>query len=433
MQLTKKVTAPCTFLLDIEVDASTVSKAFGRAYKDFAQFTRVPGFRPGRAPRKVLEPYVDRERLQTHVMEILAAKAYSDALEQEHITPYDDPQFEPGDLVEGEPWRFQVTVAGQPTVKLGDYSDLAIERPVTEVTDADVEQTIEAIRRDNAALRMATGRGVQPDDVLVVDMSIQVEGMEESKLQRSLVRLNQTIPGFAEAVAGQVPDETRTFSLTFPPDYPDESRAGKRATFTVTIGSINEYVLPEVTDEWVATQGEFTSVADWRAEVRRRLVERMNEAADEVAVGRIVAALVERATIEFPPAMLESEIRADMERLSMELDRSRTSYEQFLAMSNMSREEHYQRVEQDAERSVRTRLVLREFSRQEGLKLDEAEVEKGLADLRSRADDAGVQLMGTESDQRTRIANNLLREQVRARLMEIARITDVPVASPTAR
>ncbi len=433
MQLTKKVTDPCTYLLDIEVDAATVSKAFGRAYRDFAKFTRVPGFRPGHAPRKVLEPYVDADRLREHVMDILVSAVYSDALEQEHIIPYGDPNLEPGDLVEGEPWRFQVTVAGQPIVKLGDYSSLAVERPIVEVTDEDVESTIESIRRENAELKMAEGRGVKPDDVLIVDMGIRVEGQDEAKMPRSLVRLNQAIPGFAEAVAGQMPDETRSFSLTFPPDYHDESRAGKNAEFTVTIGTINEYVLPDINDEWVASNTEFATVAEWREEIRRRLNERMRESADDVALSRIIAALVAGATIEFPPAMLDDEIRASMTRLAQELERNRTSYEQFLSMSNLTREEHQERVEQEAELAIKTRLVSREFAQQEGLKLDHAAVEKELDELRRRADDAGIELIGTERAQRLRVANSMLHEQVRARLFEIAKITDVPVARSSGR
>jgi trigger factor len=431
MLINKETVEPCTYLLDIEVDADTVRKAFNRAYRDFAQVTRVPGFRPGHAPRKVLENYVDDEKLRTHVMEILAGKAYAEALEKEHIEPYNEPDFKPGDLVEGEPWRFQVTVAGQPQVTLGDYSGIAVERPVMPISDDDVERSVETVRRDNAELKMVQGRAVQPNDVLIVDMSITFEGEPPGKVQRSLVRLSQTIPGFAEAVEGQCAEETRTFTLTFPPDYQDEQRAGKTAEFTVTVVTIHEYAVPEVTDAWVATLGPYTTVDEWKASLRQDLERQARAIADDAASSRIVKALVERATIEFPPAMVEAEVESDLARLEEELRRSRLTYNDYLEMMKLTREEHLARVEEQAKEAIRARLVLRAFAKQEGLAIDDAELERRYTEIRDGAEAAGVLLAGTEADQRTRIANRMLQEMLRERLFAIATITDVP--APYAR
>lgn len=427
MQVTKQETEPCTYTLDIEVDAQAVSRAFGRAYRDFSQFTRVPGFRPGHAPRKVLERYVDDDRLRRHAMEIIAQDAYAEALKQEEIEPYDEPDLEPGDLIEGEPWRFQVTVAGQPRIVLGDYSDLAVDRPIMDVTDADVDRSVETIRNDNAELRMASGRGVRADDVLIVDMSIALEGEPHPEPQRSIVRLPQAIPGFAEAVEGQLVDEARTFTLAFPPDYSDKDRAGRTAEFRVTVASINERTLPEVTDEWIATLGPFGNVEAWRASLRDDLVRRMHELGDEVATSRIVKELVDRSKIEFPPAMLRAEVERDLKRLADELARNETEYDEYLTMMSLTREQHEQRVEQEAEAAIRTRLALREFAKAESVDLDEDEVESRYSELRAGAEQAGVHLAGNERDQRTRVANRILQEKLREKLMSMAKITDVPV------
>jgi trigger factor len=427
MQVSKQETAPCTYKLEIELDAAAVRRGFGRAYKDFSQFTRVPGFRPGHAPRAVLDRYVNHERLREHVMELLVRDAYREALAAESIDPYDEPDFTPGDLVDGEPWRFEVTVAGQPRVQLGDYTSLTVERPVMAVTDADVERSADTVRGENAELRSVTDRGVQADDVLIVDMAIAMEGQEPAQPQRSIVRLAQTIPGFAEAVAGQRTDEARSFSLTFPHDYDDPARAGQTAEFRVTVASINERVLPDVTDEWVGRLGHFESVEAWRQSLRADLEKRMNGLADEVATSRIVQQLVEGSRIEFPPAMLDAEVQRNAARLSEELRRNETTYEQYLEMTKLSREEHQARMEAEAETAVRTRLVLREFARAESMELDESEVETRYIELRDGAANAGLRLAGDETDQRTRVANRLLQEKLREKLLGMATVTDVEV------
>ena len=428
MQVTKTETDTRTYQLDIEVDASTVSKAFGRAYKDFSRFTRVPGFRPGHAPRKVLERYVDHERLRRYVMESLAADAYAEAIKSEGLDPYGEPDIVPGDLVDGEPWRFQVTVADQPRVELGDYSDLSVERPIVPVTDEDVERAIDSIRQDRAELRSVQGRAVQPDDVLIVDMSITPEGEPPGEVGRSIVRLHQAIPGFAEAVTGQMIDETREFTLTFPPDYSDPQRAGVTARFSVTVASISERVLPEVTDEWVKTISPHDTVEGWKAAIREDLESRMRAMADDHAMNQIVKQLVERSTVEYAPAMLHEEVERDLQSLAADLSRNGTSYEQYLSMVNMSREEHQARLEAEADATIRTRLVLRAFAAKEGIVIKSEEIEARYSEIQASANAAGIRLAGSERDQRNRLANRILMDRLRERLMSLAQITDVPLA-----
>ncbi|NLI00246.1 MAG: trigger factor [Chthonomonadales bacterium] len=431
MQVTKKETEPRTYLLDIEVEADAVRKAFGQAYRDFGQYTRVPGFRPGHAPRRILERYVNQDKLRQHVMEILVADAYEAALKQEALEPYDEPEFVPGDLVDGEPWRFQVTVADQPLVELGDYSNIAVERPIVTVTDDDVERAVEGVRNDHASLQAVHDRPVQPDDVIIVDMSITPEGQEPGETGRSLVRLNQSIPGFAEAVTGQAIDETREFTLTFPHDYADPERAGVTARFVVTVASISERALPEVTDEWVRTLGPFETVQEWKDSLRESLQARMESVANDVALSRIIGQLVQRSRIEFPPAMLRDEVENDLRGLSEELVRNNTTYEQYLSMTNLTREEHEARVEAEAAATIRNRLVLRAFARQEGITIDSDEFEERYAEAVNRADAIGVRLAGSEREQRRRLANRLIMDKLRDRLLALATITDVPVSPQT--
>src|SRR5215831_8338039 len=126
MQVTKEQIDPCTVALDFEIESETVKKAFDRAYREFSTFTNVPGFRPGKAPRPMLERYVNQQRLQDRVKELVAAPAYRDALKQEEITPYTDPEVEFSDLAQDKPWHFKAVVPMPPAVELGDYKKISV-------------------------------------------------------------------------------------------------------------------------------------------------------------------------------------------------------------------------------------------------------------------------------------------------------------------
>src|SRR5438132_1215845 len=152
MAETKEQENPCTLILDIEIEPEEVSKAFDRAYREFSGFTNVPGFRPGKAPRPMLEKFVNQERLRERVMEILAGPAYRDELKSREITPYTDPEVEFGDLENGRPCQFKASVPLPPKVTLGDYSNISVERPVYKVTDEDVDREIDSIRNERARL-----------------------------------------------------------------------------------------------------------------------------------------------------------------------------------------------------------------------------------------------------------------------------------------
>src|SRR2546423_1074525 len=223
MQVTKSEIEPRTVSLDITVDAEIVQKGFDRAYREFSNFTNVPGFRPGKAPKPMLARYVNQERLRERVMEIVAGPAYREALKQEEITPYTDPDVEFSDLAEGQPWHFKAAVPLMPTVELGDYKTVEVERPVYTVDDEEVERQIEALREEYSKIQPVTARGVQDGDVVIAELAVTPEGAEPVEPRRSLLRpgAGNNIPGFDDAVSGQMPDEERSFELAYPDDFQD--------------------------------------------------------------------------------------------------------------------------------------------------------------------------------------------------------------------
>lgn len=429
MQVTKEQVEPCTVALDVQIEPETVDRAFDRAYREFGNFTNVPGFRPGKAPRKMLERYVNQERLRERVMELIAAPAYREALQQESITPYRDPEVEFSDLAQGQPWQFKAKVPTAPSVTLGDYSNIEVERPVYTVTDEDVNRQVESLRGEYARLEKVEDRGVEPDDILIAETTITPEGEEPSaEPRRSLIRMGDNVPGFDEAVMGMKPDEERTFTLTYPPDYQDAELAGKPAEFKVKLVSINKRVLPDLTDEWVANVTSFQSIDALKDNIRERSEQSLKDLSDRVAESRIVDELVKRAQIDFPSVLVQEEVESDLHELEHELENRRVSYEQYLQMSGKTEEQHQAELAQKAEARVRSLLVLRELAKQESIDVTDAEIDAEfdrLAETQEIAEGDLDRLRGQDRS-RQRVANMVIQRKLRDYLFSHAKIKDVP-------
>jgi len=432
MQITKNKVGPCAYELRIGVDADAVARAFARAYREFSEVTRVPGFRPGKAPRKVLERFVNQSRLEEHVMELLAAPALKDALASEKMQSYGETHFEPGDLAEGEPWEFLARVSVEPVVTLGDISGVKVERPVLPVTDDDVERSFEALRRRHAVHQPVEGRGVERGDVVIVKMSIQAEGEDTAEERRSIIPIGENIPGFDEALLGQTPDETREFDLRFPDDYDDASRAGRQAHFVVTVVAVNTRELPEPTDEWMQSLGEASSLAEYREQERLRLRQRFDAYGDEIASSRAISALVEQATIEYPRQMVEEEVDRSLRNLAAELERAHTTYDEYLQMGGLTREQHEDQLEAQADQRIRTRLALREFASQQGLKVTKDETDQAVATTQSLAEASSLPVGRSAAEHTYSLLNQVLHGKVTERLREMMEFVDTDVEGPGA-
>lgn len=428
MQVTTEKVGPCTIALDIHIEAEKVSRAFDRAYREFSRYTNVPGFRPGKAPRKVLERFVNLERLRERVMDLIATPAFQEAVEQESIIPFREPEVEFADLAEGQPWQFKATVATAPQVTLGDYSSgITVERPAFSVTDEDVQQGIETLRSEHARLRKVEERGVQKNDVVIAEMAIALVGEEaDAESRRTLIHVGDNIPGFDDAILGQMPEEERTFTLTFPEDYQDPERAGKEATFTLKVVTINERILPELTDEWVKSVTPHQTVDELRAEIRKDLEDSRQNLADSIVRSRIIHQLIQRSTLEYPEVLVQEEIDYEMSRLHDQLAKSRMDYERYLAVSNLTEEQHKAQIAEQAEHNVRARLVLRELARKEGITVSDAEIDAEF-DRLFEGSDVDMEELKSKPSNRERVAGAILERKLNDCLMQIARITDVPV------
>jgi len=369
-------------VLSVEVDADQVSQSIEQAYSRLAPRVRIAGFRPGKAPRPMVEREIGWPTLRQEALDLILPTAYNSALDEAGLDPIDVPRVEVQQFDRGQPMRFTATVSIKPEITLKDYHDIRVPRPRTEIVDKDVDEAIERLRSRFAELH-AVERPVQAGDFLTVDTHILKSGavlIGESQTDAQLeVDRERLIPGLAEGLIGQAVGETRDIRLTLPADYPKRDLAGSDVVFRVTVKSIKERRLPALDDELATQVGRGQTLAELRQEIRDELQEAAHQADEQRFENDVLKALDERMEAEVPEGLIEREINRDVreletrlqEQLGMRLD----SYlQQTKSTPEVLRSERRPRAVQ----KVRLELALETVAEREGLTVSDAEVEQAV-------------------------------------------------------
>ncbi len=429
MQVTAEQTSPCTIVLDIDVDAQQVAHIFDSTYKEFSRHVNVPGFRPGKAPRALVEKYVNHERVQQQALERLIREYYFKAIEEEGITPYRNPEIQPADLVDKQPFSFKAIVPLEPQITLGDYVGLIVERPVFKVTDEIVEKRIDGLREERARLERITDRGVEAGDIVIAEKQEVVAGDEGEPQppRRQLIQMGQNMPGFDEAIMGMMPGDERSFELTYPDDYEEEAKRGKTAAFTVKVSSISGKKKPALNDEFAKSVAGVETVEELRNTIREALATEAEQLGGQIAEQRLFAEILNRSTINFPDVLIREEVEDKLRQLAQELRQSNVNYGQFLASRGQTAEQHQTELAQQAEYQIRTLLALREISIQEELQATNEQVDAEFDRLLEAGRITEDQYDEYKPDNRRRlqVANALIQQRLHDFLFAHNTINDV--------
>jgi trigger factor len=367
--------------LEIEIPAEEVSRHFDTAYRHLAARTRVPGFRPGKAPRNVIERYVGREAVLAEAVEHLVDAGYGAALDQTDLIPIDQPEVEidPGTVREGDAARFAAVVAVRPTVALGAYTDYPFGLEVPPVTDADVEQVITELRDQQATLRPVDERSAQKGDLVAVSFRGTIDGepFDGGTADRLPLVLGEDrmIPGWEDHLVGLGVNEEREFDLPFPDDYRVETLAGRTAHFSVTLLDLRERILPELDDAFAASVGEVETMDALRAEILDALERRAEAEARHAFGDRIIEYATANATVELPEVMIANEVEIMRDELRARLAEQRIGLDQYLQLSSQTPEELLAELREPAGQRVKTLLVLSAIAEQEGIDATDADID----------------------------------------------------------
>jgi trigger factor len=379
-------------VLEIEVQPDEVARHFATAYKHVAERTKVPGFRPGKAPRHVIDRFVGRGSVLAEAIDHLVSDSYDQALDQADVIPIDHPSvdIDPAAVVEGQKVTFTATVPVRPEVQLGAYTDYSFELETPEVTDEQVDQVIEDLREQQATLRPVDGRTAAEGDIASVKFEGTIDGepFEGGSADRLPVVIGEDrmIPGWEQNLVGLEIGATKGFDITFPDDYRVEELRGKEAHFEVELLDLREKVLPEVSDEWAKSTGDVETVDALRAEIRDAMEKRAAAEARHTYGDRIIDFAVSNASVELPEVMVTNEIEIMRDELQTRLAQQRIGLEQYLAFSKQTPEELTAELREPATRRVKTLLVLSAIAEKEGIDASDEQIEAEIAEQLARYD-----------------------------------------------
>ena len=367
--------------LEIEVPGDEVSRHFATAYRHVAERTKVPGFRPGKAPRHVIDRFVGHGSVLAEAIDHLVGESYDAAIDQSTIVPIDQPEFDidPNAVVEGQTVRFTATVSVRPEVTLGAYIDYPFTLETPEVTDEQVDGVITELRNEQATLRPVDGRSAAKGDLAAVKFAGTIDGepFEGGSSDRLplVIGDDRMIPGWEDQLVGMEMGTTKGFDITFPDDYRVEELQGKQAHFEVELLDLRERILPELDDEFAKSVGDVATVDELRTEIREALQKRAEAEARHAFADRIIDFAASNATVELPEVMIANEIEIMRDELGNRLAQQQIGMEQYLALAKQTPEELAAELREPASRRVKVLLTLSAIAEKEGIDATDQEVQ----------------------------------------------------------
>jgi trigger factor len=376
--------------LVVEIESTIVDAEIDKVSRDYSKAARIPGFRPGKVPAKVVRQRF-RDQILHDVAHGLIPRAVDEALRERGVEPVDTPDIKDVVVEEGQPLKFTASFETVPPIEPGDYGTLTVQRRTPRVDDDAVEQALSQLRERGARYDPVEGRGVELGDSVLMDLIrtaakgseeplIVIPGQERPPREKETDKHdNVTVdigapanpPGFDEALIGVKAGDEKSFDVSYPADYTIQELAGTTVRYDVTIKAIRKRVVPDLDDEFAKDLGEFDSLAALRARVRADLEHEAGHEAEREVRAELLKQLSGRVQFDVPASLLNREVDRRVEEfvrrlIEQQIDPMNT---------NINWEEFRERQREGAAESVRSALVLDEIARRENISATEAELE----------------------------------------------------------
>lgn len=373
-EATLKITAP----------AAEVNTGYKKAVQKIADQANIPGFRKGKAPRAIIEMHYGKEAVKQEAFEIVANKAYSEALDQEKLIPVSDPKVEESTFEEGKDMELTIKVTLKPEPELGEYKGLHVEKKEVEVTDEQVEAQIKDMMGRDAKMVVAEeGAVIEKGDFAIIDFAGTVDGEPfsggEGKGYPLEVGSNSFIPGFEDQLVGLSKGDSTDVEVTFPEDYFVKDLAGKEAIFKVNIQDVKRKELPELNDEYVASKTDFKTVEELRANYKERMQKAAEANAKAEYEHELIDLAVANAKFSVPEIMIEDKISQMVEEMKMSLESRKMSLDMYMQYTGLDMAKIRENQRPVAEENVKTDLVLDAIAKAEDIQVDMADVDAEIA------------------------------------------------------
>ena len=413
--------------MTIEVPAEAVDATYEKVLNRLASRAKLEGFRPGRAPRALVEARLGPSALREEVVDTMVPEVVQQALAEQSIDPIDNPDVEVVELERGRPARLKATVSVMPKVALGDAKALNVAAPSIEVTDEMLERRLEDVREPMAEIT-PVDREARAGDVAVIDVEVEADSVvvpsESRQAMQAELKEGVLLPELLAAIAGARVGETRAATVKFPDDYSEPMLAGKDGTIKVTVRGVKEKVLP-VLDDALAKQlsdGKQETVEAYRSAVRDQLEDSARELAGLAREQAIVRALVDASSVDVPDALVERELASHLDSLDRSLQRQGLRLDRYLEYTGKTPDQWIAEERPEAEARLKVDLVLDEFARIEKIEPTDEEVASFIAEQAGKDDElkSRVDELKKGSSSRRYFASRLRRLRVLERLAEVA-------------
>jgi trigger factor len=411
--------------LAVEVPAETVSAEIHKAFTELGRAAKVPGFRPGRVPRPVLERMFG-DRVRAEVFGRLIHDSYTEALEEQQIAAVGQPEIVTEQTEAGAALRYRATVEVKPNFTVEGYAGLSVERPLSAVTDEDVTAALSHLQQSLAQLHPITDRShIERGDVVSLDYQAHVDGRLVSRGENRDVELgaNRFPPGFDDRLVGAPVGSTLEFDITYPTEHPAPELAGKSVHFHVEVHSISVKEVPPLDDEFAKDHGECSTLEELRQRLRRQLEAEAAQRADEAVRRNVVVELAKRHDVPVPQAMVQRRTEALVEEVLHDWQRQRGR----LKDDSQARAHLRKELEPRAYEQVKTVLLLEAVARQEAVSVSDEEVEAQVSALSRAAGSAAerVRALYQQPEARGQLRAQMLQSRAVDFLVSRAEIRDV--------
>jgi len=365
--------------LTIEITPEEVTKELDKALADVGRKAKIPGFRPGKAPKNIVERHYGEE-VRSEVVHRLVTESYLKAVHEHNLNPVDMPQIDNvSTLIKDSPLTFMAIVEVRPNIELGMYDGIEVKDSAVSVSDEEVSQTIERLREMYAQLEVVEGRPLEKNDTAIIDFEGFREGktIEGAKAADYMLSLgsNSLIPGFEDQLVGMNRGETREIKIMFPADYTNKDLAGKDALFTVMLKEIKKKVLPDLNDDFAKDIGNNASVNELKEGIKKDIEYRKKNDQTSEQREELLSKVVEAHTFDIPPGMVDRELQSMARSQATRLARQGVDVKTF-DFAKFSEEN-----KPLAEKRVKGILLLDVIAEKEKLEVPDQEVTSAIAAL----------------------------------------------------
>ena len=371
--------------LTVEVSAEDFKAAIKKAFNKNKNRFAIPGFRKGKAPQAMIEKMYGEGVFYEDAADEAINASYAEAMKESGLDIVSRPEVTIEKIGKDEPFVYSALVAVKPEVTLGQYKGVEVEKADASVSAEDVEAELKKVQEQNARLLTVEDRGVEDGDQTVIDFEgfVDGKGFEGGKAEDYPLTIgsHSFIDTFEEQLIGKKIGEECEVNVTFPTEYHAADLAGKPATFKVTVKEIKVKELPELNDEFASEVSEFDTLDEYKKDVEKKLAEKKEIEANSKNEDAVVAKVVENATMEIPDKMIDAQAENMVQDMARRMQSQGLSLDMYLKYTGMTVEQMKEQARPDAEKRIRTRLVLEAVAKAENIQISDEKVDEEVAKM----------------------------------------------------